>query len=126
MTLKQKYYDAYYKNFNELIDNISVIKPNDSSLSLFKIGANTMVQVSGHNVLVDNINDVVKNYSDKILKRDESFFLNELSNEFSGISFIINEINKIKEIWLDPETSNANKEIIWKHFIIFAKLSKFI
>lgn len=123
---KDKYYEIYYNNFTELLDNLSVIRPYDTSLLLFK-GYKTIFESSnGKKGLVETMDIYIKNYTDKILKKDESFFLTELENDFKDQSFIVNEIKKIREIWLDPTTTEEHKKIIWKHFIIFAKLSKVI
>lgn len=126
MSRKQKFYDAYYNNFNELLDNLGIIRPNDMSLLTFKTCVSMYVNINGKNSLVNTMNLYVKDYTEKIIKRDESFFLQELINEFKDDSFIVSEISKIREIWIDPSTSIESKDTIWKHFIIFARLSKII
>lgn len=126
MSRKQKFYDAYYNNFNELLDNLSVIRPNDISLLTFKGCVSFYVNINGKNSLVDTMNLYIKDYTEKIIKKDESFFLQELIKEFRDDSFVVSEISKIREIWMDPSTTIESKETIWKHFIIFARLSKVI
>lgn len=125
---KVKFQDAYYKNFQELMDNLSVIRPNDISLMAFKASVKLYVATYGVESLIDTINIYVKDYKDKILKKDESFFLNELADDLEAkdMSFVKDEIRKIKEIWSDSNTTKESKDIIWKHFIIFAKLSTFV
>lgn len=126
MSKKQKFYDAYYNNFNELLDNLTIIRSNDISLLTFKGCISMYVNINGKNSLVDTMNLYIKDYTEKIIKRDESFFLQELIKEFKDDSFIVSEISKIREIWMDPSTTKESKDIIWKHFIIFARLSKII
>jgi hypothetical protein len=125
---KSKFQDAYYKNFQELMDNLSIIRPDDISLMAFKGSVKLYVATYGVESLVETINIYVKDYKDKILKKDESFFFNELANDLDAkdMSFVQEEINKIKEIWSDPSTTKESKDIIWKHFTIFAKLSTFV
>jgi hypothetical protein len=123
---KEKYYKAYFKNFTELLDNLSVIRQNDLSLLAFKGFMNIYVTTYGEKLLVDTMNLYVKNYKDKIMKKDETFFINELTHDFKDDSFIVNEIKKIQEIWMDPTTTDKHKEIIWKYFQNFAQLSKVI
>lgn len=123
---KEKYYHAYFKNFTELLDNLSIIRPNDMSLFAFKGFMNIYISTYGEKSLVDTMNLYVKNYKEKIMKKDETFFINELTQDFKDDSFIVNEIKKIQEIWMDPTTTDKNKEIIWAHFKIFAQLSKII
>ena len=119
-----KYYDVYYKNFTELLDNLSIIRPYDTSLFLFKSSTGVYVSTYGVRSLVETVNMYIKDYAVQILKKDESFFLENLELHFEDNSFVVNEIKKIKDIWIDPKTSPQHKEIIWKHFIIFAKISK--
>lgn len=123
---KEKYYNAYFKNFTELLDNLSVIRPNDVSLFAFKGFMNIYVNTYGEKSLVDTMNLYVKNYRDKIMKKDETFFITELTQDFKDDSFVVNEIKKIQEIWIDPKTETKHKEIIWKFFQNFAQLSKVI
>lgn len=123
---KEKYYNAYFKNFTELLDNLSVIRPNDVSLFAFKGFMNIYVNTYGEKSLVDTMNLYVKNYRDKIMKKDETFFITELTQDFKDDSFVVNEIKKIQEIWMDPTTETKHKEIIWKFFQNFAQLSKVI
>lgn len=123
---KEKYYNAYFKNFTELLDNLSIIRPNDVSLFAFKGFMNIYVNTYGEKSLVDTMNLYVKNYRDKIMKKDETFFITELTQDFKDDSFVVNEIKKIQEIWMDPKTETKHKEIIWKFFQNFAQLSKVI
>lgn len=125
---KVKFQDAYYKNFQELMDNLSVIRPDDISLMAFKGSVKLYVATYGVESLIDTINIYVKDYKDKILKKDESFFFYELADDLDSkdMSFVKDEIHKIKEIWSDSNTTKESKDIIWKHFIIFAKLSTFV
>jgi hypothetical protein len=78
------------------------------------------------NGLVTNFNIAIKPYSEKILSKDESFFLNggiekDLSAE--EFSFLRDEIKKISKIWKDPKTSSKSKASIWKYLQILLKLS---
>jgi hypothetical protein len=120
---KQKYYDAYFKNFSELLDNLEIIRPNDMSLMAFKGYMNIYVSTYGLNSLVQHMNLYIKNYKDKIMKQDETFFINELTKDFKDDSFIVNEIKKIQEIWIDPATTDKSKDIIWRYFKVFSQLS---
>ena len=124
MSRRDQLYDAYYNNFKELLDNLSRIRINDSSLIVFKSSMYIYVQTYGVKELVNTMNSFVSGYTNKILSKDETFFLEELANDFQDSSFVLNEINKIREIWVDSSTTKAHKDIIWKHFIIFAKLGK--
>jgi hypothetical protein len=66
---------------------------------------------------------VIVKYKDKLLMKDESFFLNHDDFELlvERTDYCISLINQLKTMWatLDP----SNKEIIWKYFHVMIVLS---
>lgn len=90
----------------------------DPSLFLLKQTSKLMM-VSTPRLIVENFMSCISPYKDRILKKDETFFINgglasNLKNTDYG--FLIDEINKISEIWNKKETSLKTKESIWKYF----------
>lgn len=80
---------------------------------------------SNPEIIVSNFMACIEPYSDKIKKEDSSFFLKGgLSNNLSGTpySFLIDEINKVSEIWNRPDTSEKTKKSIWKYFNVLLLL----
>lgn len=119
---KQIKIKTFHKIFYELLNDISIIKPDDQTLLWVKTIVGMLDPVS----LIDQFMSYINDYSEKILNRDESFFMNELHKEVKDNSFASKEINKITDIWKDPSTTDETKECIWKYFIVLLKLGKSI
>lgn len=117
---KSQQLDAFHKIFMELLNDLSVIKPNDSSLMWVKAAVNLITK----QMLAEQFMEYVDIYSDKILKKDETFFLDELHKEVDKESFAGQEIAKVRSIWQDPATTDDTKKCIWNYFIILVTLGK--
>lgn len=96
----------------------------DTSLFLLKESSKAMMLASPR-LVVENFMACIAPYKDRLLKKDESFFINgglvdNLSSTEYG--FLISEINKISEIWNKPDTPDKTKESIWKYFHILIAL----
>lgn len=90
----------------------------DPSLFLLKQTSKAMMATTPK-LVVQNFMYCIEPYKDRLLQKDESFFIkgglaNNLKNTEYG--FLIDEINKVSEIWIRPETSDKTKESIWKYF----------
>lgn len=117
---RQTQLETFHKLFMELLNDLSVIKPGDSTL----IWVKTAVSMLSTEILVEQFMEYVTVYADKILKKDETFFLDELHKEVDKDSFAGKEISKVRAIWIDPNTTDDTKECIWKYFILLLKLGK--
>lgn len=117
---RQTQLETFHKLFMELLNDISVIKPNDSTL----IWVKTAVNLMSTELIVEQFMEYINIYSDKIMHKDESFFLDELHKEVDKNSFAGKEISKVRSIWCDPTTTHNTKECIWKYFILLLKLGK--
>lgn len=96
----------------------------DPNLFILKQTTRAMV-VSSPRSVVENFMSCVEPYKDKLINRDESFFINGgLTANLSSTkySFLVDELNKISEIWNRPETSKKTKDGIWKYFQILLNL----
>jgi hypothetical protein len=97
----------------------------DISLSILMKATDAMIMTNPSSV-VENFNYCIEPYSEKILARDDSFFLDGGLNgdlETGNYSFLTDELNKIVEIWNNPSTTSKTKNAIWKYFEILVKLS---
>lgn len=112
--------ETFRKLFMELINDLEVIRPGDQSLIWFK----TAVNILDTQTLVSQFMDYIGEYSEKILKKDESFFINELHKSVDEGSFAEKEIGKVRTIWLDPDTTDYTKNCIWNYFILLVKLGQ--
>lgn len=115
----------FTKQFSSLLNDLIDMYPNDRSLFLLQTTVNGMIYLDPEG-FTKKVVSYLEPYNQKILDRDESFFLNEIINEFEDKAFIADEIKKVHNIWIDPETSDNTKESIWKYFIFMVKLGNTI
>lgn len=106
--------------FMDFLSDLIEIRPNDSGLLLVQ----TSVQFITESMLVNQFMNIVGPFSDKILNQDESFFLDEIHNHIETDSFVGNEIDRIKTIWLSEDTSDNSKKIIWNYLIALVKFGR--
>jgi hypothetical protein len=98
----------------------------DNSLLLLQQATNAMILADPSSV-VENFMTCIEPYTNKILSKDESFFLDGgLESELATgeYSFLLEELKKISNIWKNPETSDKTKKSIWKYLQILVKLGK--
>ena len=99
----------------------------DKSLLTLITATNAMILVNPNGVL-ENFIYCIDPYVEKILCRDENFFIDgglsrELSDNNGSYSFLKDELNKVVNIWNDPSTTLKTKNAIWKYFEVLTKLS---
>ncbi len=111
--------------FNEQILNflseISALFPEDKALKTFYHTVEFMKKTNPREVM-NQFKNFVYPYKDQILKRDESFFLN---NDFSDSvvqSSSISEMIRIKNIWASGKLTENDKNCIWNYFKVFLYL----
>lgn len=111
--------NTFKQLFQELLKDLSCIKPGDPSLTLVM----TAVDYCSPVILQEQFSDCVSPYKEKILARDEGFFMEADLAGDDADSFTLTEINRIKGIWKDPSTCVEDKECIWKYLTLLVKLS---
>lgn len=119
---RQERLKAFSKLFMELLNDLNTIRPGDATLLWVKAAASLLSEEA----LVEQFMDYVGEYTDRILNRDESFFVNELHKSVKSETFAAKELARVKAIWIDPSTTDDTKECIWKYFILLVKLGKAI
>jgi len=125
---------AYYDLFNEKADEFmkDLINGFPNTPEYEKIISEVKTLRTGFNLL-KNVNPntpqrifrdyVLVSYRDKIVNKDESFFLEKESFDIpsSRKEYWMDFISKIKVAWVSMD--NANKDIIWKYFKLLVFLS---
>ena len=117
----------YLKQFNttivELVDDLIRSFPSDGDFRMYKLAIQgALIADDGlvHGVFREK---VCSKYSEKILARDESFFLNnsydEMKSEYSQAEQLI---NKLKTNWsaLTPD----HREVVWKYMRLLVLLDR--
>lgn len=115
----------FTKQFSGLLSDLIGLYPDDNSLFLLQTTVSGMIYLDPES-FTKRVVSYLEPYNEKILNKEESFFLNEIINEFEDKAFIADQIKKVHSIWIDTNTSNNTKESIWKYFIFMVKLGKTI
>ena len=115
--------------FNNLLiqfnDELITLFPEDTEFKMSK-NALSLLKSANPRKLATLVISHLNMYSEKILERDEKFFLendySEINKEVSDINKFSSIIGKLKKYWL--ELSDTNKEAIWKYLNTLLALSK--
>jgi hypothetical protein len=111
--------DTFFNQFTQFIQQLSEIYPDDTDFPIFLSTLGLMK--STNPMLVVNFvkTEIVDLFEDKIMKRDESFFMNQ---DYSDKDVSIDIIRKLKE-YIQNMTPK-NKEIVWSYIELLTKLCK--
>lgn len=108
---------AFDKLFKDFVSDLCRLRPNDLTLSMLKAG----IYVLPTEMLVKQYVEVIGDYTHEIYAKDEHFFINILPNEIHD-SFAADELKRVSKIWKHKETTDEDKEAIWKYVIMLTKL----
>lgn len=115
---KKMFIEAFYTQFGEFLAQLSKMYPDDKDFPAFASNLSVMKYMNPMYPINFVKTDVVDKYKDKILSRDESFFLN--SEEIQQ-SADIDIVYKLKSYI--SEMSPENKEVVWSYIEIITKLT---
>ncbi len=126
MDLNNQRIELFNSLFFEFINDLSILFPGDATLLACKTGAYSAILLD-KSFIVKEFKNTVLQFEEHILKKNESYFLHENFKEsFTSDHFIMNEINRIINIWKDPDTSASIKKKIWDYMIKLVKICKAI
>ena len=120
---------TYLTAFNNLIlkfnNDLIETFPEENDFKVYKRGFELLFKANAKKTCIFFKNYVI-NYRDKILNKDESFFL---ANDYSDIvdtsqDGMVDIVNKLKKYWGQLTTSNKDK--IWDYLITLIKLSDLV
>ncbi len=116
MNVKQ----TFLQNTDNFINELNRLFPQNRDIVLLKEKYNLAKDIDSK-LIITYFVQYVYPHKDKIMKQDDTYFLEgggqEELTDTSGLRFRDN----IKNLW-ENEMSNDNKEIIWKYFKIFVIL----
>jgi hypothetical protein len=113
----------FNKTFKEFTNDLVQSFPNDPDFKMYKIAVSAAMIMNENLVIGVFKEKVIDLYSDKILAKDDAFFMdnsyNELQGEFSEASAII---QKLKGYWSGMSTED--REVVWRYFVVLVKLGQ--
>ena len=117
------YLGNFNKTFKEFMTDLIRSFPDDPDLKMYKMAITATILMNEGMVMGVFKEKVIDPYSDKILAKDNAFFMennyNELQGEFSEASAII---QKLKGYWSGMSTED--REIVWRYFIVLVRLGQ--
>lgn len=126
MSDQQLRIDTFNALFFDFLNDLSVLFPNDKTLAFCRSSA-TAIKMVDPKFIVKEFKTGISPFTERILKKDEEYFMKaEFVENFGNDHYIINEINRVINIWKDPGTSQETKKMIWNYVIKLTKLSKTI
>lgn len=111
--------DAFYKQFGEFLDQLTLLFPEDTDLLAYKPMLSLLQRTNpmmAPKELVANLTP----FEPSLRARDEKFFLDYSFDEYSdgGIDQVI---GKVKSMW--GSITDANKKVIWDYVLLLLDLA---
>lgn len=117
------YLTQFNDTFIELVEDLIRVFPNDGDFRMYKMAVQTATVMNKKFVRKVFNERVTTPYGDKILAKDEGFFLSndyqDMKDEFSQAEKLI---EKLKECW--SKLTLAQRDIIWKYLHILILLDR--
>ena len=105
-------------NFN---NDLILLFPNDKDFKLFKNGI-VLLKATNPRKILTLFDQYVSKYEEKILQKDETFFLENNYDELDRTENILNTMDILKNYW--KNLTDQNKEKVWQYFILLVKLNR--
>jgi hypothetical protein len=117
------YNEKFNETFKEFLQDLIRVFPDDADFRMYEVGVNTTMAYWPTYIAEMFHKKVTVLYGDKILAKDNSFFLThnyeEVKNEHQDASQMI---EKLKDYWANM--TDSNKDIIWKYFRVLIHLTR--
>jgi len=114
--------DKFNRTFNEFCNDLIGVFPEDAEFQMAKLAV-TGLSFAAPTALHDGFrNRVVVPFGDKILARDEGFFLDvDYRNHTSDMEDSERIVNKIKHMYRQMNTDD--RAVVWKYMRVLVLLS---
>jgi len=114
---KKIYVDAFYDQYEDLLNQMVAVFPDDSDWAFYRTGI-SMFRRTNPMTLVTKTWECVAPYETEIKNRDEAFFLNYKVEEGSYVDTVV----KLRDMWQQLDTHNRN--IVWDYITNITYLAK--
>ena len=111
---------AFYEQLTSLVKQMSEMYPDDSDFPLF-LTTISLMKNANPSMMIKYINDNVGKFEDKIMAKDDSFFLDYSFDEYAGY-VDTNIFSKLKQYIAGM--SSESKENVWKYVQNITRLAK--
>jgi hypothetical protein len=111
--------EAFFNQFDSFFSNLTKMYPEDPDFPSFSTNLYLMKNTNPMMVVKYVKTEIIEPYNDKIINRDESFFLNQDYSSRDDVN--LNIVDKLKQYIqnMSPET----KSVVWSYIEIITKLA---
>lgn len=111
--------DTFFNQFNDFLKQLENMYPNDTDFPVFLTTLDLLKSTNPMLVVKFVKENIVDLYKDKILNKDESFFLDQDYTKHGDVD--LNIVQKLKKYVKDM--SPNSKDVVWKYIELLMKLS---
>lgn len=121
--LMNNYLELFNAKFREFVSDLVKVFPEDSELKLLQKSIALILVVDERLILNIYRDRVLIPFGDKLMERNEEFFL---ENNYQEIQKEVEDgariIEKVKGFW--KTLDDTNKEVVWKYLLVLLMLCK--
>ena len=118
-----KFYEIFNQKMLEFAKELCDVFPHVAEFKRFRSGVLMLQNLEPKTLESIFRTYVVSKYKDKLLGRDESFFLDHTEYDIHSqrTDYWLSLIDELKDLWKTLDTDN--KEVVWKYFHVMIVLS---
>ncbi len=113
---------VFIQQLDSFVEEISTLYPEEKEIMLFA-EKYKLIKGANNKFVIESFVTYVLPLRDQILTKNEDFFLSGGGQEAIKDDYSSKLRDIIKNVWIH-KMSEINKEIIWKYFTVFVKLSE--
>jgi hypothetical protein len=111
--------DTFFNQFTDFLKQLENMYPDDTDFPVFITTLDLLKSTNPMLVVKFVKENIVDSYKDKILNKDESFFLDQDYTKHGDVD--LNIIHKLKKYVKDM--SSNSKDVVWKYIELLMKLT---
>ena len=115
--------ERFNRTFLEMLRDLSAVFPTDPDLKLYQMAVRTTILVNEAMVRDIVHSYVAVPYGDRLMQKDESFFLTfDYSEVAAGDQEIMAIVQKLRDLWV--HLNGDNKEAVWRYLRMLILLDR--
>ena len=115
--MKKILIDAFFSQFTSFMSELAALYPEDNDFPLF-IETLNMIKFANPMLVVTYVKNEMLPFADKVVARDESFFMNFNYHEKEDVD--LNVVEKLKG-YISTMSENS-KKVVWDYIDILVRL----
>jgi hypothetical protein len=120
--MSKRIVEAFFNTFNEFIDQLIVLFPDDPDFPAYKSGLG-FLKMGNPSIIFDQIERHVIPHEDLILKKNDDFFVKyDFDDIVAGDSSMSSVIESLKSKWLSLPL--PTRSILFDYLILLTNLAK--